>query len=280
MANQSVPETEQRSPYTTHIDQMATHEMLQVMNAENMMVPLAVERALDQIAPLVEHTAKKMAAGGRLFYVGAGTSGRLGVLDAAECPPTFGVSPETVVALIAGGPDAVFRANAGREDDAPQGEADLMAYEPTALDTVIGLSAAGGAAYVLGAMRAAKQAGAATACVCCNPGTPMEALADFPICVRTGPEAITGSTRLKAGSAQKMVLNLISTAVMIKLGKVYENYMVAFQPSNEKLRRRAVSILCGLTGCRPERAAQALHKYGNVQSAAGALRRGEEFGDE
>lgn len=280
MAPETILSTEGRNPYTTHIDHMPTLEMLRVMNAENMTVPLAVERALEQIVPLVDHLALSMRQGGRLFYVGAGTSGRLGVLDAAECPPTFGVSPDTVVALIAGGPDAVFRANAGQEDNEAQGKADLLSFAPTALDTVVGLSAAGGAAYVIGAMRAAKEAGAATASVCCNPGTPMEALADYPICALTGPEAITGSTRLKAGSVQKMILNLISTGVMIKLGKVYENYMVAFQPSNEKLKRRAVSILCELTGCDAEHAAEALCKSGSVQAAVRALRPEGEDQDE
>lgn len=264
--------TEQRNPYTTHIDTMSTPDMLRAMNAENLLAPLAVERAIDAIVPLVDHTAQAMRQGGRLFYVGAGTSGRLGVLDASECPPTFGVAPDRVIALLAGGPDAMFHANAAEEDNEAQGAADLNAYAPTPLDTVVGISAAGAAAYVIGAMRAAREAGAATASICCNTHVPMEKLADYPICVQTGAEAITGSTRLKAGSAQKMVLNLISTGVMIRLGKVYENYMVAVTPTNEKLRRRAVSMICSLTGCTEDCARAQLERSGDVRSAVESLR--------
>ena len=266
--------TEMRNPRTEHIDQMTTAEMLKVMNAENYRVAEAVDHALPQIAPLVDHIAEQIAFGGRMLYVGAGTSGRLGVLDAAECPPTFGVSPETVVALIAGGRDAMFRAAPSFEDSVQEGVWAIEACALTARDTVIGISAAGGAKFVLGAMRKAREAGAATASVCSNPNTPMSAEADYPVFVDTGAEAITGSTRLKAGSAQKMVLNLISTAVMIKLGKVYENYMVGIQPTNEKLRRRAIETVRALTGADEPEAAKALARCHDVRQAVDTLRKG------
>ena len=268
--------TEMRNPNTTHIDRMSTKEILKAMNDENYRVPRAVEQALEQVAPLVDHIAEKMAAGGRIFYVGAGTSGRLGVLDAAECPPTFGIEPGKFIAIIAGGTDALVTANAGCEDDEARGAADLATYMPDADDTVIGLSAAGGAKYVLGAMAAAKRAGSATASICCNPDTPMASLADYPVFADTGAEAITGSTRMKAGSAQKMLLNLISTAVMIKLGRVYENYMVRINTTNEKLRVRAAATVCALTSCTQEAACLALEKHGNVRAAVEALRGGDE----
>lgn len=268
--------TEMRNPNTTHIDRMTTRDMLKVMNDENRRVPEAVEQAIPQIVPLVEHIAQQLSQGGRMFFVGAGTSGRLGVLDAAECPPTFGVAPDCVVALLAGGKDAMFQANAGCEDDAEQGAKDLEAYGVTARDTVIGLSAAGGAKYVLGAMELAKKNGAAIGSVCCNPDVPMLLMADYPIFVNTGAEAITGSTRLKAGSAQKMVLNLISTSVMIKQGRVYENYMVSMKPTNEKLRTRAIATIAALTGCADAQAAEALDRSGDVRSAVEELRGGGE----
>lgn len=267
--------TETRNPRTTHIDRMSTAEILRAMNAENYRVPQAVEEALWQISPLVDHIAERMREGGRMLYVGAGTSGRLGMLDAAECPPTFGVPPECVIAIIAGGPDTMFHADAACEDDADRGSSDIERYSLTKNDTVIGLSAAGGARYVLGALRTAKNAGAATAGVCCNADTPLLQLADFPICADTGPEAITGSTRLKAGSAQKIILNLISTAVMIKQGTVYENFMIALDPANDKLLLRAVSVVCALTGCTQKTAESALAQAGDVRAAVEALRNGE-----
>lgn len=264
--------TETRNPATTHLDTMSTQQMLDAMNTANYDVPKAVEAALPQISPLVEHIAKQMADDGRMFYVGAGTSGRLGVMDASECPPTFGVSPDCIVAVMAGGRDAMFCANATCEDDAQQGEKDILQYNITKKDTVIGISAAGGAKYVIGAMAAAKKNGAATAAICCNEGVPMLQIADYKICVNTGPEVITGSTRLKAGSAQKMVLNLISSAIMIKQGKVYENYMVNLNPANEKLLKRAISTICSLANCDSNTAQKALENYGNVRSAVDFLR--------
>lgn len=267
MSNEQERQTEQRNPCTTHMDRLPVRELLQVMNRENYRVAEAVDEAISQIVPLVEELAKRLPQGGRLIYVGAGTSGRLAMLDAAECPPTFGVSPQTVVALIAGGPAALVKADAGQEDNEAQGRTDLAALVPTELDTVLGISAAGGAAYVLGAMRQAREAGALVASLCCNPNTPMEQLAQLPICVLTGAEAVTGSTRLKAGSAQKMVLNLISTGVMVRLGKVYENFMVGVQPTNEKLLLRAVSMVRQITGCTEAEARQALGQAEDVRCA-------------
>lgn len=269
--------TEQSNPRTAHIDKMTTMEMLHAMNEENRRVADAVEDALSQIAPLVDHIAEEMEKGGRIFYIGAGTSGRLGVMDAAECPPTFGVSPDKVVAIMAGGAGAMVNASEGCEDDAAAGERDLMKYSINEHDTVIGISAAGAAAYVIGAMEAAKRAGASTASICCNPDTPMSKIADYPIFANTGAEAITGSTRLKAGTAQKFILNMISTCVMIKLGNVYGNYMINLNPTNIKLRKRAIRTICTLTGCDEKLAEDALDKNGNVRGAIEAIK-GESVG--
>lgn len=263
--------TEQSNPRTAHIDRMSTMEMLRIMNDENKRVAVAVEEALEQIAPLVDHIAGEMKRGGRMFYVGAGTSGRLGAVDAAECPPTFGVSPDCVTAVVAGGSSVMLQANEGIEDDRQAGGRDIMQYHINDHDTVIGISAAGGAQYVLGAMEEAARAGAKTASICANPDTPMSRMADFAVFVNTGPEAVTGSTRLKAGSAQKMVLNLISTSVMIKLGNVYGNYMINLNPKNEKLHRRAVRTVCILTDCEEDTAQKALEAYGSVRGAVDAI---------
>ena len=269
--------TEQSNPRTANIDKMTTMEMLHAMNEENRRVADAVEDALSQIAPLVDHIAEEMEKGGRIFYIGAGTSGRLGVIDAAECPPTFGVSPDKVVAVMAGGTGAMANASEGCEDDAEAGEHDLMKYSINEHDTVIGISAAGAAAYVIGAMEAAKRVGASTASICCNPDTPMSKIADYPIFANTGAEAITGSTRLKAGTAQKFILNMISTCVMIKLGNVYGNYMINLNPTNIKLRKRAIRTICTLTGCDEKLAEDALDKNGNVSGAIEAIK-GESVG--
>lgn len=268
--------TEMRNPRTTHIDRMTTADMLRVMNNENRRVPDAVEEALGEIAIVVEHIARQLPLGGRIIYVGAGTSGRIGVMDASECPPTFGVPPETVVALMAGGAAAITQASAEAEDDAAQGCADLEALTPNATDTIIGISAAGAASYVMGALYTAKSVGALAVSLCGNPDTPMARMANVAICVNTGPEVITGSTRLKAGTAQKMVLNLISTAVMIKIGKVYENYMVDVKLSNEKLCVRASHTVSELTGCTLEEARAALKATGNVRAALVMLGHAEE----
>lgn len=265
--------TEQRNPNTIHIDQMSTYQVLQVMNQENRRVPEAVEEVLQDLAPLVDSIAKNLEKGGRLIYAGAGTSGRLAMADAAECPPTFGVPEGQVIALIAGGAEAMAHAVEEQEDDEPAGYRDLMKLRPTPQDTVLGISAAGGAAYVIGVLKAARQSGAVTACLCGNRQTPLESYADYAICPDTGPEVITGSTRLKAGTAQKLILNMISTAVMIRTGKVYENYMVNMKPKNVKLWKRAIGMVTELARCSWQEGEAALKKSdGDIRKAVDLLK--------
>ena len=255
-------ETEMRNPKTTHIDTMTTREMIRVMNEENRVAVEAVANAEDEIAPAVDAAAHAIAAGGRIFYIGAGTSGRLGVVDASECPPTFGVSPETVNGIIAGGRECMFRAAENAEDQNALGRRDILEAGIQPGDFVMGISAAGGAAYVVGALEAAREKGCVTAALSCNPDTPILRKADFPICTRTGAEVITGSTRLKAGTAQKLVLNMISTFAMVKTGKVYENMMINLKPSNLKLRRRMIGILQEILHCDEKTAVSRLERAG------------------
>lgn len=270
-------ETEMRNPNTTHIDKMDTALMLKTMNLENRRVTEAVDEVIQDIARAVDAVAKALTAGGRLIYVGAGTSGRLGVIDAAECPPTFGVRPEQVVALIAGGMEAMTRAAEWAEDEEAAGVRDLEPLGVNQNDVIVGISAAGGAAYVIGAMKKARSAGAVTVGLSCNPGSAVEAIADIPITPRTGAEALTGSTRLKAGSAQKIVLNLISTGAMIKTGKVYENLMINVKPVNQKLRKRSIGIIRQLTGVSEERAAEELKKANqNIRTAVEQIKGAKE----
>ena len=260
--------TELRNPDTTHLDRASTAEMLRMIDAANRRSVEAVGQALPQIAPVVDAAAAAVAAGGRIIYVGAGTSGRLAVQDAAECPPTYGVSPETVVALMAGGRDAVFAAAEGVEDDAEAGRRDMAALHPGPHDLAVGISAAGGAAYVVAALQTAKQAGAATAAVSSNPGTPIAKAADFEIFTDTGAEVVTGSTRMKAGNAQKMVLNMISTCAMVKTGKVVENLMVNLRPTNRKLRDRMLRIVSELASVSQSEAENLLAASGwNIPAA-------------
>lgn len=237
-------ETEQRNPNTENLDQLSTLELLAAMQREDEKVASAVKQALPQIASLVDMLAESLEQGGRLFYVGAGTSGRLGVLDAAECPPTFGTPPDLIQALMAGGEGAIFRAVEGVEDDGALGEADLQAKKLTAPDIVVGLAASGRTPYVVGALRYARENGCHTAAVACVRAAEVSKHADIFIYVPVGPEVITGSTRLKAGTAQKMVLNMISTATMVKLGKTYGNLMVDVQATNAKLMARVRRIVC------------------------------------
>ena len=240
--------TEMRNEKTTHIDRMSTGEMLRVMQEENLRAAMAIEPELDAIAQAVEAITQRMQKGGRLFYIGCGTSGRLGVVDAAECPPTYGVPHGLVVGLIAGGEGAIRKAVEGAEDSLPMGYEDLAAYDLTPLDSVVGISVAGGAAYVLGAFKLAREVGALTVALSSNAGCPIEQAADIGIHPDTGAEVVTGSTRMKAGSAHKMILNMISTSVMIKLGHVYENLMINLRPSNLKLKDRMIRIVCDITG--------------------------------
>lgn len=252
--------TEGRNPVSEGLDQLTTLEVLRVMNDEDHRVPDAVARQLPAIATIVEAAVAGLSAGGRLIYAGAGTSGRLGVLDAAECPPTFSTHPTMVVGLIAGGQQAMFQAVEGAEDDQERGAEEINALHPGLHDVVVGLAASGRTPWVIGAVRAAKQAGAHTASVCCNHDALISDEVDLPVEIDAGPEVLTGSTRLKAGTAQKLVLNMISTATMVGLGKTYGNLMVDVSPSNEKLRQRAVSIVVSATGCTRDQAVIALHE--------------------
>ncbi|MDN5312245.1 MAG: N-acetylmuramic acid 6-phosphate etherase [Thermoanaerobacteraceae bacterium] len=240
--------TEGRNPDTMDIDMLETKEMLKKINNEDKKVPLAVEKEIPNIAKAVDVIAQRLREGGRLFYIGAGTSGRLGVLDASECPPTYGVDPEMVQGIIAGGDTAIRKSMEGVEDDAGQGKADLMSKNLNEKDVVVGLAASGRTPYVLGAMEYARSIGILTVGICCTPENLMEKYADIMIIPVVGPEVITGSTRMKAGTAQKLVLNMISTGVMIKLGKVYSNLMVDVRATNEKLVQRARRIVKQATG--------------------------------
>lgn len=255
--------TEGRNPRSMNIDKMSTLEMLQCINAEDHAAVDAVQAALPQIAPVVDRIVSGMKMGGRLIYVGCGTSGRLGVLDASECPPTYGVEPGLVVGVIAGGDKALRSAIEGAEDSREAGVAamETLSLQPT--DTVIGISAAGGAAFVLGAVEYAKAAGCATGGITCNPGSPLSLLADYPMEALTGPEVVTGSTRMKAGTAQKLILNMLSTCAMVQTGKVRSNLMVNVRPTNVKLHARALRILQQLTGCTEAQAEEVLAKAEN-----------------
>lgn len=244
--------TEMRNEASMHIDEMDTLTMLRVMQEENRNATEAVGRAVEEIATACDQIAARMQRGGRLFYIGAGTSGRLGVIDAAECPPTFGVSADEVIGIIAGGEKCMVRAAEAEEDNPEAGEADLAAYRLTEKDSVIGISASGGAAYVVGALSYAERVGAYTVSLSSNRDTPIEHAAHHAIVIDTGAEVITGSTRMKSGTAQKLVLNMISTSVMIKTGKVYENMMINLRPTNRKLRGRMIRIVGEITGVSPE----------------------------
>lgn len=241
--------TEQRNPNSTHIDVMSTADMLAVMQQENYNAAKAVEKVCPQIAVAIDKINERMGTGGRLFYVGCGTSGRIGVLDATECPPTYGVSTDLVVGIMAGGNEALAKGIEDFEDDENAGVSSICENFVNLNDTVIGLSVAGGAAFVLGALKEAKRRGAYTVGITCNEGTPITELVEDLILPDTGAEVVTGSTRMKAGTAQKMILNMISTGVMIKQKYVYENLMIHLQPSNKKLRERMTRIVCTLTGC-------------------------------
>ena len=251
--------TETRNPDSMHIDKMTSLEMVSLMNKENMNSVMAVEAALPQIAEAVDAAAKAIGNGGKLVYIGAGTSGRLGVLDASECPPTFGVTHDTVQGIIAGGPERMFKAGENAEDVYENGVADVEKVLKAG-DVLVGISAAGGAKYVIGALEKAKEMGCTTVSVSSNPGTAIEEVADIAIVCDTGPEVVTGSTRLKAGNSQKFVLNMLSTCAMIKTGKVYENLMVNLKPSNEKLKGRVIRITAAILDCTEEEAVSLLEK--------------------
>ncbi len=253
--------TEMRNEKTTHIDKMDTLSMLKLISDENYNAVRAVENALPEIAKAVDIISNAIANGGRLIYIGAGTSGRLAVADAAECPPTFGVDYNTVCAIIAGGEKTLVRASENQEDFEDMGRADLRAKDITADDVICGISASGGAAYVAGAMKEGKEHGCKTISVSSNPGTLIGSVADVEIVCDTGAEVIQGSTRMKAGTSQKLVLNMLSTSAMIKTGKVYENVMINLKPSNKKLRQRVINIVCSLKNVDEETAVTYLDKY-------------------
>ncbi|CAM3532880.1 N-acetylmuramic acid 6-phosphate etherase [Rouxiella silvae] len=254
--------SETRNPATSRLDEMSTLEMVTCFNNEDRKVPLAIQAVLPQIAEAVERAAASFLAGGRLIYLGAGTSGRLGVLDASECPPTFGVQHGMVIGLIAGGPSALLKAVEGAEDNAELGVEDLKNLNLTADDTVVGLAASGRTPYVIGALRYARHLGCATVAISCNPDSPIAHEAQVAISPVVGPEALTGSTRLKSGTAQKLVLNMISTGAMVKIGKVYQNLMVDVKATNVKLVDRACRIVVEATGAERQDAEAALQQTG------------------
>ncbi|MGV3598413.1 MAG: N-acetylmuramic acid 6-phosphate etherase [Bacteroidota bacterium] len=258
--------TEKPSHYNS-LDTMTTAELLQGINNEDKSVPLAIEKVLPQIEALVEEIVANMQLGGRLFYMGAGTSGRLGIVDASECPPTFGVEHGLVVGIIAGGDGAIRKAVEFAEDDREQGWKDLEAYTINKSDVVIGITASGTTPYVLGAIEKCNANGITTGGISCNPNSPLGKLAKFAIEVDTGPEFVTGSTRMKAGTAQKLVLNMISTATMIRMGRVKGNRMVDMQLSNQKLIERGSRMIMESTGLDYETAKALLLEKGSVRKA-------------
>jgi N-acetylmuramic acid 6-phosphate etherase len=257
------PITEQANPRTKDIDRRSTLEIVTLINEEDRTVAEAVRRVLEQVAEAVDLTAGRLSKGGRLFYAGTGTSGRLGVLDASECPPTFGVDTDLVRGIIAGGYVALHSAVEAAEDDPAQAARDIEAAGVTSRDVVVGISASGNTPYTLGAIEHAKATGAATVSVTCNPDSQMAAAADVAIAPVVGPEVIAGSSRMKAGTAQKMILNMLSTATMIRLGLVYSNLMSNLKATNEKLRRRAVAILAEETGMSAEESVRLFESSGH-----------------
>jgi N-acetylmuramic acid 6-phosphate etherase len=269
-----LPITEQANPRSTRLDRLPTAEILALMNDEDAQVAAAVRATIPRIARVVDALAERLAADGRLLLFGAGTSGRLAALDAAEWPPTFGTPPQLAQAFIAGGPAALTGAIEGAEDNRDLGRADVRGAEASARDLVLGISANGGAPYVLGALEEAQARGALTASLTCRPDSPIEQLADIAIVPVVGPEVLTGSSRLKAGTAQKLVLNMISTATMVRLGKVYRNLMIDVQPTNAKLRDRAVRIVRDAASVSLDEAAQVLAAAGSVRVAIVMLRLG------
>ena len=264
--------TEERNPLTINIDTLPTLDILRLINAEDQKVALAVRDELPNIAAAVNAITTRLQRCGRLIYIGAGTSGRLGVLDASECPPTFGTHPEMVVGLIAGGPAALMESVEGAEDDQELGATEIAELAINENDCVIGIAASGRTPYAIGGLREAKKRGALTISIACNRPSPLEKLAVIGIAPLVGPEVLSGSTRLKAGTAQKMVLNMISTAVMIRLGKTYTNLMVDVQPTNVKLRQRARRIVAEATGLDLRRATEILSACnGEVKAAIVAI---------
>lgn len=262
--------TEASSNYND-LEKMSVRELLTNMNREDRTVPVAIEKAIPQIEELISAIVSKMENGGRLFYIGAGTSGRLGIVDASECPPTYGVPHGMVIGIIAGGDKAIRKAVEFAEDSETQGWTDLQEHAVNDKDVVIGISASGTAPYVIGALKSCLEHQITTGCISCNTGSPMASASNFPIEVVVGPEFVTGSTRMKSGTAQKLVLNMISTTVMIKLGKVKGNKMVDMQLSNNKLIDRGVRMIMDETGAERSMAETLLNSHGSVRKAVDAF---------
>lgn len=258
--------TESSSNYD-HLEKMSTLELLQNINSEDKKVALAVEKLIPKIELLVNDITDKMLSGGRLFYIGAGTSGRLGIVDASECPPTFGVSHDLVIGIMAGGDKAIRKAVEFAEDDTEQGWKDLLAFNISDKDVVIGIAASGTTPYVIGALKTAQENNIITGCITCNANSPMAKVANHPIEILVGPEFVTGSTRMKSGTAQKLALNMISTSVMIKLGRVKGNKMVDMQLSNDKLVERGSIMVMEALNITKEAAKEKLLKAGSVRKA-------------
>jgi N-acetylmuramic acid 6-phosphate etherase len=257
--------TEMASTYR-HLDKMSVNELLVNMNREDRTVPDAVEKAIPQIEKLVQAIVQKMQNGGRLFYIGAGTSGRLGVLDASECPPTFGVPKNLIIGIIAGGDVALRNSVEAAEDNQLQAWHDLKAFDIDATDIVVGIAASGTTPYVIEGLKKCRSEGIATACITCNPLSLLAEVSDFPVEIVTGPEFVTGSTRMKAGTAQKLVLNMISTSVMIQMGRVLDNIMVDMQLSNHKLIDRGIKMITKQLDVPYSEAKDLLEKHGNVRN--------------
>ena len=271
----SIARTEMRNPDSTNMDKMNTVDMARLVIRSNYDAVRAVEDAADSIAQAIDAIANAFETGGRLFYIGAGTSGRLGVLDAAECPPTFGVPYEQVQGIIAGGKERMFRAGENEEDKYEKGCEAISEHGVTSKDVVVGISAAGNAAFVVGAIESAKALGCVTVGISCNPDTKILNASDIQIFTDTGAEVLTGSTRLKAGTAQKIVLNTLTTCAMAKTGKVYENMMINLAPSNEKLKHRVVRIVAEILSCDEENAYRLLDTNGWIIRQAIAAAKGD-----
>ena len=274
MAKKIIKTTESSSSYN-HLEKMSTKTILANMNKEDQTVPLAIKKELPKINKLVDAVYARMSKGGRLFYIGAGTSGRLGIVDASECPPTFGVPHGLVIGLIAGGDNAIRKAVEFAEDDEKQGWKDLSEYKISKKDSVIGIAASGTTPYVVGALNEARKKGILTGCIVCNKYSPVAATAEFPVEVIVGPEFVTGSTRMKAGTAQKLVLNMLSTSVMIKLGRVKGNKMVDMTPTNNKLIHRGARMIMDELKISEVEAEKLLAQYGNVRKTVEEYKKGK-----
>jgi N-acetylmuramic acid 6-phosphate etherase len=265
-------QTTESSSRFNNLENMTVHELLVNINSEDKTVPLAVEKAIPQIEQLVTQVVEKMRAGGRLFYIGAGTSGRLGIVDASECPPTYGVPHGLVVGIIAGGDSAIRKAVEFAEDDMAQGWKDLEDYQVNEKDVVIGIAASGRTPYVIGGLKTCREKGIVTGCIVCNVGSEVAKQADYPVEVVVGPEFVTGSTRMKSGTAQKLVLNMVSTSVMIRLGRVKGNKMVDMQMSNHKLIHRGIRMIMDELNIEEDQAEQLLNQHGSVRGAIDSFR--------